>query len=140
MLAAEATSFLEFQVSSVLIPKMNDINLSPKLVVHSRPIPGNGTGMKNYIPNYWEREREWGISFPTFGNGNGNEKTIPNFREREWEASIPGNGREREFPLTPGPLRSSSYQRIDGVTFSSGELFKEARFQRILSLFIQNTA
>ena len=30
-----------------------------------------------------------------------NEKTIPNFREREWEASIPGNGREREFPLTP---------------------------------------
>ena len=101
MLAAEATSFLEFQVSSVLIPKMYDINLSPKLVVHSRPIPGNGTGMKNCIPNYWEREREWGISFPTFGNGNGNEKTIPNFREREWEASIPGNGREREFPLTP---------------------------------------
>ena len=103
MLAAEATSFLEFQVSSVLIPKMYDINLNPKLVVHSRPIPGNGTGMKNYIPNYWEREREWGISFPTFGNGNGNEKTIPNFREREWEASIPGNGREREFPLTPAP-------------------------------------
>ena len=101
MLAAEATSFLEFQVSSVLIPKMYDINLYPKLVVHSRPIPGNGTGMKNYIPNYWEREREWGMSFPTFGNGNGNEKTIPNFREREWEASIPGNGREREFPLTP---------------------------------------
>ena len=101
MLAAEATSFLEFQVNSVLIPKMYDINLSSKLVVHSRPIPGNGTGMKNCIPNYWEREREWGISFPTFGNGNGNEKTIPNFREREWEASIPGNGREREFPLTP---------------------------------------
>ena len=35
--------------------------------------------------------------FPTFGNGN--EKN-PNFRE--WETAIPGNGREREFPLTPG--------------------------------------
>ena len=57
--------------------------------------------MKNCIPNYWERERECRISFPTFGNGNGNEKSIPNFRERELEASIPGNGREREFPLTP---------------------------------------
>ena len=101
MLAAEATSFLEFQVSSVLIPKKYDINLSPKLVVHSRPIPGNGTGMKNYIPNYWEREQEWGISFPTFGNGNGNEKTILNFGEREWEASIPRNVWEREFLLTP---------------------------------------
>ena len=44
------------------------------------------------------------MSFPTFGNGNGNEKIIPNFREREWEAGIPGNGREREFPLTPGIL------------------------------------
>ena len=27
---------------------------------------------------------------------------IPDFREREFEASIPGNGREPEFPLTPG--------------------------------------
>ena len=73
----------------------------PNLVVHSRPIPGKGTGMKNCIPNYWERERECRNSFPAFGNGNGNEKSIPNFREREWEASIHGNGREREFPLTP---------------------------------------
>ena len=40
-------------------------------------------------------------SFPTFGNGNGNEKLIPKLWEREWEAGIPGNGREREFPLTP---------------------------------------
>ena len=42
------------------------------------------------------------MPFPTFWNGNGNEKIIPNFREREWEAGIPGNGREREFLLTPG--------------------------------------
>ena len=72
--------------------------------------------MKNCIPNYWEREREWGISFPTFGNGNGNEKTIPSFREREWEASIPGNGREREFPLTPvarGKLNFHNIQSCD---------------------------
>ena len=42
------------------------------------------------------------MPFPTFWNGNGNEKIIPNFREREWEAGIPGNVREPEFPLTPG--------------------------------------
>ena len=41
------------------------------------------------------------MPFPTFGNRNGNEKIIPNFREREWDAGIPGNCREREFPLTP---------------------------------------
>ena len=57
--------------------------------------------MENCIPEFWEREREWKIAFPTFGNGNGNEKLIPKLWEREWEAGIPGNGREREFPLTP---------------------------------------
>ena len=61
--------------------------------------------MENCIPEFWEREREWKIAFPTFGNGNGNEKLIPKLWEREWEAGIPGNGREREFPLTPGPRR-----------------------------------
>ena len=60
-----------------------------------------GTGMENYIPEFREREWEWKIAFPTFGNGNGNEKIIPKLWEREWEAGIPGNGREREFPLTP---------------------------------------
>jgi len=58
--------------------------------------------MENCIPEFWERERERKIAFPTFGNGNGNEKLIPKLWEREWEAGIPGNGREREFPLTPG--------------------------------------
>ena len=57
--------------------------------------------MENCIPEFWEREREWKKAFPTFGNGNGNEKLIPKLWEREWEAGIPGNGREREFPLTP---------------------------------------
>ena len=58
--------------------------------------------MENCIPEFWEREREWKKAFPTFGNGNGNEKLIPKLWEREWEAGIPGNGREQEFPLTPG--------------------------------------
>ena len=57
--------------------------------------------MENCIPKFWEREREWKVAFPTFRNGNGNEKLIPKFWEREREAGIPGNGREREFPLTP---------------------------------------
>ena len=58
-----------------------------------------GTGMENYIPEFREREWEWKIAFPTFGNEN--EKIIPKLWEREWEAGILGNGREREFPLTP---------------------------------------
>ena len=68
---------------------------------HDNPFPVMGTGMENCIPEFREREWEWKIEFPTFGNGNGNEKIIPNFREREWDVVIPGNGREREFPLTP---------------------------------------
>ena len=60
-----------------------------------------GTGMEKYIPEFREREWEWKIAIPTFGNGNGNEKLIPKLWEREWEAGIPGNGWEREFPLTP---------------------------------------
>ena len=63
--------------------------------------------MENCIPEFWEREREWKKAFPTFGNGNGNEKLIPKLWEREWEAGIPGNGREREFPLTPAPQHFS---------------------------------
>ena len=56
--------------------------------------------MENCIPKFWERERESKKAFPTFGNGN--EKLIPKLWERESEARIPENGREREFPLTPG--------------------------------------
>ena len=56
--------------------------------------------MEKCIPKFWERGREWKIAFPSFGNGN--EKLIPKLWERESEARIPKNGREREFPLTPG--------------------------------------
>ena len=66
--------------------------------------------MENCIPEFWEREREWKIAFPTFGNGNGNEKLIPKLWEREWEAGIPGNGREREFPLTPAMWNKTSHK------------------------------
>ena len=40
-------------------------------------------------------------TFPKFGNGKGMKKSIPIIREWESEAFILGNGREREFPLTP---------------------------------------
>ena len=51
----------------------------------------------------FKREWERKITFPTIENENGNEKIISNFQERESEAGIPGNGPEREFPLTPDP-------------------------------------
>ena len=89
------------------------------LALHSRlipdfdnPFPVMGTGMENCIPNFWDREWESKIAFPNVGNGNGNEKLIPNFREREWKAGIPGNGREREFPLTPVSSPSPSYDYV----------------------------
>ena len=70
--------------------------------------------MKKSIPTIWEREgnekthsHNWERegnekkAFPKFGNRKGMKKSIPITRERESEAFILGNGREREFPLTP---------------------------------------
>ena len=45
--------------------------------------------------------RECKKAFPKLGNGKGMKKSIPIIREWESEAFILGNGREREFPLTP---------------------------------------
>ena len=41
------------------------------------------------------------------------KKSIPKVRERESEASILGNDREREFPLTPG---SNQLLTLDSYT------------------------
>ena len=45
--------------------------------------------------------REWKKTFSKFVNGKGMKKSIPIIWERESEVFILGNGREREFPLTP---------------------------------------
>ena len=60
--------------------------------------------MKKPIPIIREREGNEKKAFPKFGNGKGMKKSIPIIRERESEAFILGNGREREFPLTPGEV------------------------------------
>merc|ERR1711978_689696 len=81
-------------------------------ISYSNPIPvfipvceianlGMGRELKKSIPTIREREGNEKKAFPKFGNGNGMKKSIPIIRERESEASILGNGREREFPLTP---------------------------------------
>ena len=62
-----------------------------------------GRELKKSIPIIREREGNEKNPFPQFGNGKGMKKSIPTIRERESEASIPGNGQEREFPLTPEP-------------------------------------
>ena len=68
---------------------------------------------KNFIPTIREQEGNK-KTFPDFGNGKGMgkktfskfgnrkemKKSIPIIREWESEAFFPGNGREREFPLT----------------------------------------
>ena len=59
--------------------------------------------MKKSIPKIREREGNEKNPFPKFGNEKGMKKSIPKVRERESEASILGNDREPEFPLTPEP-------------------------------------
>ena len=60
------------------------------------------------------------MGFPTFGDGN--EKIIPNFRELEWEAGIPGNGREREFLVTPVPGQIVDDKRQKEMSLHTGSL------------------
>ena len=86
---------------------------------------GKGTELDNSIPEVQEREgkgknpfpkfrngKGMKKSFPKFGNGKGIKKSISKFGNRKGmkfpkfgngreEAFIPGNGREREFTLTP---------------------------------------
>ena len=62
---------------------------------------GTGREWKKPIPIIREREGNEKKAFPKFGNGNGMKKSIPIIWERESEPFILGNGREREFPLTP---------------------------------------
>ena len=89
-------------------------------ISYSNPIPvlipvceiansGMGRELKKSIPTIREREGNEKNPFPQFGNGKGMKKSIPTIRERESEAFILGNGREREFPLTPGLLAYLSF-------------------------------
>ena len=61
---------------------------------------GTGTGIYNSIPEVPERERNGKKPFLRFENGKGMKKSTPN--NREWEWNEKWNGREREFPVTPG--------------------------------------
>ena len=84
------------------IPKIRERDGNGK---NTFPKFGNGKGMKKSIPKIREREGNEKNPFPKFGNGKGMKKSIPKVRERESEASILGNDREREFPLTPAACR-----------------------------------
>ena len=70
---------------------------------------GTGREWKKPIPIIREREGNEKKAFPKFGNGKGMKKSIPIIRERESEAFILGNGREREFPLTPDRKAFKNY-------------------------------
>ena len=51
------------------------------------------------------------------------KKSIPKVRERESEASILGNDREREFPLTPDHDKSDKAPDTENVTDMANEIF-----------------
>ena len=93
--------------------------------------------MENCIPEFWEREREWKIAFPTFGNGN--EKLIPKLWEREWEVGIPGNGREREFPLTPAGQLNRNLVTLSYLLFFNSKVYQSPTWRGYLSAFIAKT-
>ena len=80
----------------------SDIEVREREGIEKNPFPkfGNRKGMKKNIPKIreWEGNKK---TFPKFGKGMGMKKSIPIIREWESEAFILGNGREREFPLTP---------------------------------------
>ena len=76
--------------------------------IHSQSL-GTGREWKKSIPKIREREGNEKNPFPKFGNGKGMKKSIPKVRERESEASILGNVREREFPLTPAGHAPSTW-------------------------------
>ena len=65
---------------------------------NSNPIFGNGNGNEN--------------SIPIFGNGNESEKFHSRLSGRELEAGIPGNSRDREFPLMVVTRGYTLYQYI----------------------------
>ena len=61
---------------------------------HSQTL-GTGMGMKNCIPNFWEREREWKVHSQILGTGTGIEIPFPNFgngNETFLFPGITGNG------------------------------------------------
>ena len=97
------------------------------------PTFGNGKGNENFIPNFWEWEREWKFysrhdnPFPVMGTGM--ENYIPEFQEwkREWKISFPtfgngnGNGKlipklwEREWEACiPGNAREREFSLTPG--------------------------
>ena len=53
------------------------------------------------------------------------KKSIPKVRERESEASILGNDREREFPLTPEVKAPCNYCTFTTVISQSHIIFKK---------------
>ena len=64
----------------------------------------NGNGkFHSQIPNFWGPDGNASEKFLSQLSGTGMQEgnSISNFRERELAASIPGNDRVPEFPLTP---------------------------------------
>ena len=95
------------QEMAISIPISGNVNVNGKFHSHfrereckyvensildfrERKIPGNS----REIPGKYQEN-----FIPIYGNGNANGKFHSHFRERELEAGIPGNSRDREFPL-----------------------------------------
>ena len=97
-------SFPNLMINSLETNQTEQLHSQQLGIKKSFPTFDNGNGNEKIIPNFWGQKMEWNFTFPSFGDRNGNDKFIPSFQEWEWEAGIPGNGREQEFPLNPVEL------------------------------------
>ena len=80
------------------IPSFREQEGNEKIHSHNS---GTGRKWKKTFPKFGNRKGMKKKTFPKLGKGKGMKKSIPIIREWESEAFILGNGREREFPLTP---------------------------------------
>ena len=78
--------------------------------------------MEKSIPKVREREGNKKNPFRKFGNGKGMKQSIPKVRERESDASILGNDRKREFPLTP-VMTMATMRKLEVVWGSCNQNF-----------------
>ena len=74
-------------------------------------------------------------SIPETREREANEKSIPIIRERKSEAFILGNGREWEFPLTPGIESPNDWhEHCTHVLFWTQSIDRETSFRPLFGL------
>ena len=73
------------------------------------------------MPKIQKQDGNEKIAFKKFRNGQRMKKSTPIIRGRESETFIPGNGREREFPLSPAISAKKKFRSRNALRRTSVE-------------------